>query len=62
MLGGSKTGLNSPSSLYGSFCEGYAHFWLLLGKISEDLSGETVEKANKSRSSKTNSHVVPLGC
>ena len=36
--------------------------WLLLGNISEDLSGETVEKATKSRSSKTNSHVVPLGC
>ena len=53
---------NNPGSLYGSFCEGYGLFWLLLGKISEELSGETLEKVTKSRSSKTNSRVVPLGC
>ena len=35
---------NNPGSLYGSFCEGYGCFWLLLGKISEELSGETLEK------------------
>ena len=29
---------------------------------SEELSGETLEKVTKSRSSKTNSHVVPLDC
>ena len=52
---------NNPGSLYGSFCEGYGQFWLLQGKMSE-LSGETVEKVTKSRSSKMNSHVVPLGC
>ena len=54
--------LNNPGFLYSSFCEGDEHFWLLLGKISEELSGETVEKVTKSRSSKTNPHVVPLAC
>ena len=53
---------NNPGSLYGTFCEGSGCFWLLLGKISEELSGETLEKVTKLRSSKTNSHVVPLGC
>jgi len=46
---------NNPGSLYGSFCKGYEHFWLLLGKISEELSSETVEKVTKL---KTNSHAV----
>ena len=50
----SPTRKNNPGSLYGSFCEGYGHFWLLLGKISKELSSETVEKVTKSRSSKTN--------
>ena len=33
----------------------------LLGKISEQLCGETVEKVTISSSSKADSHVVPLG-
>ena len=61
MLGGSKTRKTAlvPCTVVSAKT---MHTWLLLGKISEDLSGETVEKATKSRSSKTNSHVVPLGC
>ena len=46
---------HNPGSFYGSFCEGYRHFWLILGKISEELSGETVEKVTKS---KMKSHMV----
>jgi len=38
-------------------CEGYEGFWSFLGKISEELSGETVEKVNKSRLSEADSHV-----
>ena len=57
MLGGSTVITNNPGSFYGSFCEGYGHFWSLLGKISEELSGETVEKVTKSRSSEADSHV-----
>ena len=60
MLGGSKTRTNNPGSFYGSFCEGYGHFWSLQGKISEDFSGQTVENVTKLRSSKADSHVVPL--
>ena len=30
--------------MYGSLCEGYGHFWLFLGKISEELSGETLRQ------------------
>ena len=48
---------NNPGSFYGSFCEGYEHFWSLLEKISEELSGETVEKVTRSRLSKADSHV-----
>ena len=36
-------------------------FGSLLGKISEELSSETVEKVTISSSSKADSHIVPLG-
>ena len=32
---------------YGSFCEGYGHFWVTPGKISEDLSCETGERPHR---------------
>ena len=47
----------NPGSFYSSFCEGYGDFWSLLGKIFEELSGETVEQVTKSRSSEADSHI-----
>ena len=52
---------NNPGSFYGSFCKATDTFESLLGKISENLSGETVEKVTISSSSKVDSHTVPLG-
>ena len=31
------------STVVRSFCEGYGHFWVTPGKISDELSGETGE-------------------